>query len=260
MELYPAIDLRGGRCVRLHQGDYGQETIYGDDPVALAQGFADAGAPWVHIVDLDAARTGAPTNRPAVAGVAAAMAKVGVHVQSGGGVRNQEAAEALFDAGVTRVVIGTAAMEDPAFVERVAKRHPGGVAVGLDARVGQVAVRGWTQGSGATMDDIMAGVLPRFAEAGVAAVVVTEISRDGTLAGPDLEGLASVLGATGLDVIASGGVGALSDLVALAGIERAGRRLAGAIVGKAIYEGRFTVAEALTSLGHGRAQEAEECL
>ncbi|MBI3257336.1 MAG: 1-(5-phosphoribosyl)-5-((5-phosphoribosylamino)methylideneamino)imidazole-4-carboxamide isomerase, partial [Actinobacteria bacterium] len=207
MELYPAIDLRGGRCVRLHQGDYGQETIYGDDPVALAQGFADAGAPWVHIVDLDAARTGAPTNRPAVAGVAAAMAKVGVHVQSGGGVRNQEAAEALFDAGVTRVVIGTAAMEDPAFVERVAKRHPGGVAVGLDARVGQVAVRGWTQGSGATMDDIMAGVLPRFAEAGVAAVVVTEISRDGTLAGPDLEGLASVLGATGLDVIASGGVG-----------------------------------------------------
>ncbi len=245
MELYPAIDLRGGRCVRLHQGDYGQETIYGDDPVALAQGFADAGAPWVHIVDLDAARTGAPTNRPAVAGVAAAMAKVGVHVQSGGGVRNQEAAEALFDAGVTRVVIGTAAMEDPAFVERVAKRHPGGVAVGLDARVGQVAVRGWTQGSGATMDDIMAGVLPRFAEAGVAAVVVTEISRDGTLAGPDMEGLASVLGATGLDVIASGGVGVLSDLVALAGIERAGRRLAGAIVGKAIYEGRFTVAEAL---------------
>lgn len=245
MELYPAIDLRGGRCVRLHQGDYGRETVYGDDPIALALGFADAGAPWVHIVDLDAARTGAPTNRPAVAGVAASMAEVGVRVQSGGGVRDEEAAEALFDAGVTRVVIGTAAMEDPAFVERVARRHPGGVAVGLDARVGEVAVRGWTEGSGTTMDDILSDVLPRFAEAGVGAVVVTEISRDGTLAGPDLDGLASVLAATGLDVIASGGVGTLDDLVALAGLQHAGRCLAGAIVGKAIYEGRFTVVEAL---------------
>ena len=252
MELYPAIDLRGGRCVRLHQGDYGQETIYGDDPVVLAEGFADAGAPWVHIVDLDAARTGVATNRPAVAAVAAAMGALGVRVQSGGGVRNEDAAEALFDAGVTRVVIGTAAMEDPAFVERVARRHPGGVAVGLDARVGEPAVRGWTEGSGTTMDDVMAGVLPRFAEAGVAAVVVTEISRDGTLAGPDLEGLAAVLAATEIDVIASGGVGTLDDLVALAGIERAGRRLAGAIVGKAIYEGRFTVAEALGAPGVGQ--------
>lgn len=245
MELYPAIDLRGGRCVRLHQGDYGQETIYGDDPVALASAFADAGAPWVHIVDLDAARTGAPTNRPAVASVAAAMASVGVRVQSGGGVRDEEAAEALFDAGVTRVVIGTAAMEDPEFVERVAKRHPGGVAVGLDSRVGEVAVRGWTEASGTTMVDIMAGVLPRFAEAGVAAVVVTEISRDGTLVGPDLEGLGLVLAGTEIDVIASGGVGTLADLEALAGLTRSGRHLTGAIVGKAIYEGRFTVADAL---------------
>lgn len=248
MDLYPAIDLLGGKCVRLHQGDYAQETVYDQDPVAVAQGFAEAGAPWIHIVDLDAARSGTPTNRSAVAAIATAMAPLGVRVQSGGGVRNEEAAEALFDVGITRVVIGTAAMEDPAFVERVAKRHPDGVAVGLDARGNEVAVRGWTQGSGSSMQDILSSVLPRFAQAGLAAVVVTEISRDGTLAGPDLEGLSTVLAATEVDVISSGGVGTLDDLVALSGLEGNGRRLSGAIVGKAIYEERFSVKEALQRL------------
>ena len=242
MELYPAIDVRGGRCVRLHQGDYGAETVYGDDPVAVASGFAGAGASWVHMVDLDAARTGEPVNRGAIAAVAAA---VDARIQAGGGVRNEAAAEALFDAGVARVVLGTAAMEDPALVHRLAGRHPGGVAVGLDARGGEVAVRGWTEASGATLLD----AARRFDDAGVAALVVTEISRDGTLAGPDVAGLATVLAATSsVAVIASGGVGTLDDLKALAALEAGGRRLSGAIVGKALYEGAFTVGEALAAL------------
>ncbi len=241
MELYPAIDLRGGRCVRLHQGDYRAETVYGDDPLALAEGFATAGARWIHMVDLDAARTGAPTNRAAIAAVAGA---VDARVQAGGGVRDEAAAAALLDAGVARVVLGTAAMADPALVARLASRHPDQVAVGLDARGGAVAVRGWTEGAGVDVLD----AVRRFEGMGVAALVVTEIERDGTLAGPDLEGLTSVLAATGIDVVASGGVGSLADLRALAALAVDGRRLAGAIVGKALYEGAFSVENALAAV------------
>jgi len=240
MELFPAIDLRGGRCVRLHQGDYGAETVYGDDPLSLATGFAAAGAAWIHMVDLDAARTGEPTNRAAIAAVAAS---VDARVQAGGGVRDEAAAAALLDAGVARVVLGTAAMADPALVARLAPRHPGRVAVGLDTRGGEVAVRGWTEGAGVRLLD----AVRRFEGMGVAALVVTEIERDGTLAGPDLEGLATVLAATGIDVVASGGVGSFADLRALAALVIDGRRLAGAIVGKALYEGAFTVEEALAA-------------
>jgi phosphoribosylformimino-5-aminoimidazole carboxamide ribotide isomerase len=231
IELYPAIDLRAGRCVRLYQGDYGRETVYGDDPVAQALAFEAEGAAWIHVVDLDAARTGEPVNRPVVAAIAAA---VSVPVQTGGG-----AAEALIDAGVARVVLGTAALEQPDLVRRLAPRFP--VAVGLDARGREVAVRGWEQGSGRDLLDVAA----EFADAGVAALVVTEIGRDGTLEGPDLEGLAAVLGATGIDVIASGGVGSLDDLRALDQLSVGDRRLAGAIVGRALYEGAFTLTEAL---------------
>ena len=241
MELYPAIDLRGGRCVRLYQGDYGAETVYGDDPVALATSFATAGASWVHMVDLDAARTGEPANRAAVIAVAKT---VDVRVQAGGGVRDDAAADALLDAGVARVVLGTAAVADPALVARLASRHPGQVAVGLDTRDGEVAVRGWTEGAGLHLLD----AVRRFEGMGVAALVVTEIGRDGTLAGPDLDGLASVLAVTDIDVIASGGVGSLDDLAALSAVTVDGRRLAGAIVGKAFYERSFTVEDALTAL------------
>lgn len=241
MELFPAIDLRGGRCVRLHQGDYGAETVYGDDPLALAAGFAGAGAEWIHMVDLDAARTGEPANRAAIAAVAAS---VDARVQAGGGVRDEAAAATLLGAGVARVVLGTAAMADPALVARLACRHPGRIAVGLDARSGAVAVRGWTEGAGVDLLD----AVHRFEGMGVAALVVTDIGRDGTLAGPDLDGLASVLAASRIDVVASGGVGSLDDLRALSAVRVDGRRLAGAIVGKALYEGAFTVAEALATL------------
>jgi phosphoribosylformimino-5-aminoimidazole carboxamide ribotide isomerase len=239
MDLYPAIDLRDGRCVRLWQGDYGKETVYGDDPVAQARSFAAAGAAWIHVVDLDAARTGEPANRHLVAAIAEA---VDVPVQSGGGVRTEEAAAALIDAGVARVVIGTAALEDPELVRRLAARFP--VAVGLDARGDDVAVRGWTEGSGRSPADVAAS----FADAGVAALVVTEIARDGTLAGPDLEGLGAILGATELEVVASGGVGTLDHLRALAGLEVHGRRLSGAILGRALYEGTVELGEGLAAV------------
>ena len=236
MELYPAIDLLNGQAVRLYQGDYARETVYNSDPVAQAKVFADAGARWIHVVDLDAARTGSPLNREVIAAICDA---VDVPIQTGGGVRSEEAADALFDAGVARVVLGTAALENPDLVRALAARHA--VAVGLDARGREVAVRGWEEGSGKDLLDVARG----FADAGVEALIVTEIGRDGTLEGPDLDGLGEVLEATELPVIASGGVGTLADIVALEALRSAGQRLSGAIVGRALYEGAFTVQDAL---------------
>lgn len=239
MDLYPAIDLLEGRCVRLEQGDYGRQTRYGEDPVAQAELFAAAGVPWIHVVDLDAARSGVAVNRDVIASIAAA---VDVPVQAGGGVRDEAAADALFESGVARVVIGTAALRDPNLVRRMALRHP--VAVGLDARGGEVAVEGWTESSGQSVLDVAA----RFEDAGVEALVVTDIGRDGMLVGPDIEGLGAMLEATRLDLIASGGVGRLGDLRALARLRSGDRRLAGVICGRAIYVEAFTVREALAVL------------
>ena len=238
MDLYPAIDLRGGRCVRLYQGDYAQETVYGDDPVAQARAFADAGAPWIHVVDLDGARSGEPTHTDVSGAFAAAVA---VPVQTGGGIRDEATAERLFAGGVARVVLGTIALEQPELVARLAARHP--VAVGLDARAGDVAVRGWEEASGRSVLD----VAREFEAAGIAALIVTDIGRDGTLEGPDVDGLGAVLAATGVDVIASGGVGTLADLERLLALEADGRRLSGAIVGRALYEGAFTLDAALVA-------------
>ena len=246
MKLYPAIDLRGGNCVRLYQGDYAQETVYADDPVAQALAFVGAGAEWLHVVDLDAALSGEPTNRPVIADICSASS---IPVQVGGGVRTVEAAEALFGVGVSRVVIGTAALENPALVRAVAADHP--VAVGLDARGGEVATHGWTEKTGRTVGDL-AG---EFADAGVAALVVTEISRDGTLEGPDTAGLTELLAATAIPVIASGGVGTLEHLRTLASVESSGRRFDGVIVGKAIYEGAFTVPEGIAALEEPTSHE-----
>lgn len=242
MDLYPAIDVRGGKCVRLLQGDYAQETVYSDDPVAQALAFVEAGARWIHVVDLDAARTGVGENRAVVAAIAQA---VSVPVQTGGGVRSVDAARALFDAGVERVVIGTAALRDPDLVVTLAQQNR--VAVGLDAKSGEVATDGWLVGSGRSVVDVAGS----FADTGVDAFVVTDIRRDGTLSGPDVVGLTEILGATRTDVIASGGVGSLDDLRALDRIEVQGRRLSGVIVGKALYEGRVDVATAVAALGAG---------
>jgi phosphoribosylformimino-5-aminoimidazole carboxamide ribotide isomerase len=213
--------------------------VYGNDPAAQARAFQDAGATWVHVVDLDAARTGDPVNRPVVAEVAATL---DVPVQAGGGVRTLDDARTLFDAGVSRVVMGTAAIEDPELVDQVADL--GRVAVGLDIRGEEVAVRGWTEGTGLLLTD----AFERFSNRGTDAFVITQIERDGTLQGPDLEGLAAALATTGVDVVASGGVGRPSDLKDLADLAVAGRRLAGIILGRALYEGTVDLAAAIQTL------------
>ena len=235
MILYPAIDLRGGRCVRLLQGDYGQETVYGDDPVAQARSFADAGADWVHVVDLDAARTGDPVNRPVIEAVATELAGRGVRVQTGGGVRSVEDASALAEAGVARVVLGTAAVDDAGLVDAVAREAGVLVALGLDVRGREVAVKGWTQGAGGLHD-----VLARFAGRPVDALVVTQIAVDGTGHGPDLELYEELLAAGHANLVASGGVGSLDHVRAVAELG-----VAGVIVGKALYEGTVDLVEAL---------------
>jgi phosphoribosylformimino-5-aminoimidazole carboxamide ribotide isomerase len=240
MDLFPAIDLRGGHCVRLVEGDFGQETVYGDDPVAVARSFARQGAEWIHVVDLDAARTGDPVNRPVVAAIAGAVT---VPVQTGGGVRTVEDAAALLGAGVTRVVVGTAAVEHPELVAELADRWPGRVAVGLDHRDGEVRLRGWMEGAGQRVADL----IPVAVAAGAVAVIVTDISRDGKLAGPDVTGLAGLLELTGAPLVASGGVAGLDDLRLLAAVRAGGHGLEGVIVGKAIYEGAFTVADAVAA-------------
>jgi len=240
MDLYPAIDLRGGKVVQLVQGDFDREAVHGDDPVEVALRFQEAGVRWIHVVDLDAARTGEAHNRELIARVCEAVA---VPVQAGGGVRSVEAARALADAGVARVVMGTAAVEDPDLVARVAAEQP--VALGLDVRGREVSIKGWTEGAGLDIDEALA----RLEGSGATAVVVTQIQGEGLLGGPDLDGLAHLLDATTLEVIASGGVGELDHLRQLAELERGTRRLSGVIVGTAIYEGRVDVADAVELLG-----------
>ncbi len=254
MELYPAIDIRGGKCVRLRQGDYADETVYGDDPVSVARGFAEAGAVWIHTVDLDAARSGSGANRSLVGAIAKEVRALNVRVQTGGGVRTESDIEELLGLGVARVIVGTRAVQDPDFISSVAPRFPGQVGVGLDARAladgsYEVAAHGWTAGTGVELFSLLA----RFDDVGVAAAVITEIGRDGMLTGPDVDGLGRALDASTTEIIASGGVSSLDDLTVLGGLLSAhdGRRLAGAIAGKAIYERRFTVAEGVAACRAG---------
>jgi len=234
VDLYPAIDLRGGRVVRLEQGDFARERDYGTDPLDVARQFVADGAAWLHIVDLDAAK-GDGNNRNVVQHIANELGN-SIRIQTGGGVRSVEDAQQLADAGVSRVVMGSAAVREPQLVDVVARVVD--VAVGLDHRNGEVATDGWLQGSTLTLTD----AITRYPAA--TASVITDISRDGMLAGPDLDGLRNVASLTTTPVIASGGVAELTDLRAL----REVRGLAGVIVGKAIYEGRFSVREALRAL------------
>jgi phosphoribosylformimino-5-aminoimidazole carboxamide ribotide isomerase len=245
LDLYPAIDLRGGRCVRLVEGDFELETTYGDDPAAVASAFVASGVDWIHVVDLDAARSGVPLNRASVAGIVSVAARAGVRVQAGGGVRTLQDAAALLDAGVARVVLGTAAIENPDLVGQVAGRWPGQVAVGLDHRGGEVRTRGWTEATGRRVADLVPGVVA----AGAAAVIVTDIGRDGRLSGPDLEGLSDLMDRTGAPIIASGGVRHIDDVRALSALAgTTGPGLLGVIAGKAIYEGRLDVAATVAAL------------
>jgi phosphoribosylformimino-5-aminoimidazole carboxamide ribotide isomerase len=241
MVCIPAIDVRAGRCVRLLKGDFAEETVYGD-PVELAVAYEAAGASLLHVVDLDAAREGGRPNGKLIEAIVAATT---VPVQLGGGIRDEASAEAALASGIARVVLGTAGVEDPALVRRLAERHPGRIVAGLDhRRVGDrrvVAVRGWAEASGIDLEDALAA----FEGAPLASVVVTDIGRDGTLEGPDLEGYAAALSITSVPLVASGGIGSLEDLRRLAGLEAAGRRLAGVVVGKALLSGAFALEEAI---------------
>jgi phosphoribosylformimino-5-aminoimidazole carboxamide ribotide isomerase len=247
MDLLPAIDLRDGQAVRLTQGDFERQARYGD-PTALAVRYVNAGATWIHVVDLDAARTGVAHERNALARILEVASAGGVRVQSGGGIRSEDTAADLLAAGVTRVVLGTAALEDPDLAARCARRWPGRVAVGLDYRMGEDGTaealgHGWSQGSGRAVTEL----LGLWADEPIGAVVATAVARDGMLEGPDLAGLTTLLAATSLPLVASGGVASLGDLGALADLTAGGRRLAGAIVGKAIVDGRFEVEEGVAA-------------
>jgi len=242
VKIYPAIDLLNGQCVRLYQGDYNQETVYDTDPLAQVNRFVTEGAEALHVVDLNAARGDETNNRDTIARISAASP---VPVQVGGGVRSAAAAEALFDAGVSRVVIGTAALRNPSLVSELASAGRS-VAVGIDARGNDVAVEGWTESSGRSVSEVAA----QFADVGVEALIVTEIGRDGTMEGPDRDGLTLLLGeldalGTDISLIASGGVGTLDHLVALRSVVVNGRGFEGTIVGRALYEKAFTLDEAI---------------
>ena len=236
-ELIPAIDLLGGRCVRLTQGRYDEATVYEDDPAAQAKRFAMHAIRRLHVVDLDGAKAGRPVNVVAVRAIVDAAQ--GIPVQLGGGLRSADAIEEMLALGLDRVILGTVALRDPALVRESARRFPGRIAVGIDARDGRVAVEGWTEASEISAQD----VARRFEDAGVCAIVFTDIARDGMLTGPNLEATADLAGCVRIPVIASGGVGCEDDLRRAAAL--AARGVAGVIVGRALYTGALDLARAL---------------
>ena len=233
--IYPAIDLINGKCVRLYQGDYAKETIYGDDPISQALNFESDGAEWIHLVDLDAARTGSLENTSVIKNI---CEELSIPVQVGGGIRSSDTAKLLYDIGVERTVIGTAAVEDPELVTRIAERGHR-VAVGVDGKNGYVATRGWKF----TTDLKVVDLLKRLEMSGAEVGIVTEIKRDGTMEGSDLVGLTQILRDVDIPVIASGGLGSMEDLHDLVGLQVNGSRLAGVITGRALYEKRLDLAE-----------------
>lgn len=235
--IYPAIDIRGGKCVRLIQGDYAQETVYHDQPEEAAAAWQDGGAEWIHLVDLDGAKEGRPVNAELIGRIAK---RVQVPVQVGGGLRTEADVELLLGLGVSRVILGTAAIEDRAFVERVLARYGKQVAIGIDARNGYVATRGWLETS-----EVKAEMLAcELAAKGAETFIFTDISRDGMMKGPNVEAIVALAKASGKQVIASGGVSTLADLEALAAHAEDG--VSGAIVGKALYTGAIDLREAVT--------------
>jgi phosphoribosylformimino-5-aminoimidazole carboxamide ribotide isomerase len=239
--LFPAIDLRGGRCVRLEQGEADRQTVYDTDPVGMAQRFAEAGATWIHVVDLDAA-FGEGSNRAVIREVARSA---GVRVQTGGGLRSEADLADVLEGGVTRAVIGTAAIENPDLVASAIRRWgPDRIAIGLDARGTRPAVRGWREDSG---EDLFA-IADRLSALGARTFIYTDISRDGMFSGPNVDTAVALAERTGADVIVSGGVGTAAHLDDVRRAAATHSGIAGVIVGKAIYEGHFTVSQALARL------------
>ncbi|MEZ4500383.1 MAG: 1-(5-phosphoribosyl)-5-[(5-phosphoribosylamino)methylideneamino]imidazole-4-carboxamide isomerase [Thermomicrobiales bacterium] len=241
MILYPAIDIRAGRCVRLIEGDFNRETVFGDDPAAMAAQWEAQGASWIHIVDLDGARDGMPRNAAAVQAI---RDRVNISVQVGGGIRSEEDVDRYLSAGVDRVVVGTIAIYDPDLIERIAARCGDRIAVGLDARNGKLAGSGWIDQTEASALKTALDLRSR----GVETFIYTDITRDGTLIGPNLTEITNMVNALEHGVIASGGVSQRDDLV---GIRQTGA--AGVVVGRALYDGRITMAEALSAAQGGES-------
>jgi phosphoribosylformimino-5-aminoimidazole carboxamide ribotide isomerase len=242
--LFPAIDLKNGQCVRLEQGDMARATVFNLDPAAQAKSFSDQGFEFLHVVDLDGAFAGQPMNAQAVEGM---LKAVSMPLQLGGGIRDLKTVEAWLDKGVARVIIGTAAVRDPELVKTAAKAFPGRVAVGLDARDGKVAVQGWAETSEITALEIA----QRFEDAGVAAIIFTDIARDGLLKGLNLDATLALADRITIPVIASGGLASIEDVKAML-TPRAGK-LAGAIAGRALYDGRLDPKAALALIREARA-------
>lgn len=234
MILYPAIDLKDGACVRLYKGEMDQATVFNDDPAAQAAAFAAAGCRWLHLVDLNGAFAGEPVNGAAVEAI---LSRVSVPTQLGGGIRDMATIDAWLEKGLSRVILGTVAVRDPALVKEAAKAHPGKVAVGIDARDGKVAVEGWAETTDVTALDLA----KQFEDVGVAAIIYTDIDRDGAMQGPNVEATAALASAVSIPVIASGGVSSMEDLKAL---KASGAPLDGVISGRALYDGRIEVAAA----------------
>lgn len=237
MILYPAIDLKDGNCVRLLRGDMEKATVFGSDPAAQAKAFVDAGCEWLHLVDLNGAFAGKPVNGAAVEAI---LAAVNVPCQLGGGIRDMATIEAWLEKGLSRVILGTVAVENPDLVREAAKAFPGKVAVGIDARAGKVATRGWAEETEVMVTDLACA----FEDAGVAAIIYTDIDRDGAMQGPNIAATEALARATSIPVIASGGVSSMEDLTRL----KATGVIAGAISGRALYDGALDLGAALAAL------------
>ncbi|MBD2021451.1 1-(5-phosphoribosyl)-5-[(5-phosphoribosylamino)methylideneamino]imidazole-4-carboxamide isomerase [Leptolyngbya sp. FACHB-36] len=246
MEVIPAIDVLEGRCVRLYQGDYTQAQTFDENPVSVARQWAEQGASRLHVVDLDGAKAGYPINLPTIEAIVRA---IDIPVQVGGGLRDRQSAADLLKAGVQRVILGTVAVEQPDLVRQLCQDFPGQIVVGIDARNGQVATRGWLETSEVQATELA----QRMAALGVAAIIYTDIHRDGTLQGPNLDALRDLATSVAVPVIASGGVSSVTDLLSLLALEPIG--VSGAIVGRALYTGDISLKEALRAVGPGRWQD-----
>lgn len=246
MEVIPAIDLLDGKCVRLYQGDYQRSEIFNDNPAIVARSWAEQGATRIHVVDLDGAKEGKTTN---LAAIEAIVAAISIPVQVGGGLRDRDSLARLLDLGVKRCIVGTVAVEQPELVQELCQEFAGKVVVGIDARQGKVATRGWLE----TSEILATDLAQRMTVAGAAAIIYTDIHRDGTMSGPNIEALRELATAIEIPVIASGGVSSLTDLLGLLALEPLG--VTGAIIGKAIYTGDVNLTEAVQAVGNGRLQD-----
>jgi len=246
MDVIPAIDLLGGRCVRLYQGDYAQSQTFSEDPVSVAQSWVNQGATRLHVVDLDGAKAGHPVNQATIAAIVKA---VDVPIQVGGGLRDSGAVDALMALGVHQVILGTVAVEQPDLVADLCQAFPGRIVVGIDARNGKVATRGWLKTSSVSASDLALAIV----EQGVETIIYTDIQRDGTLEGPNQVALRELATAIPATVIASGGISSITDLLSLLALEPIGVR--GAIVGRALYTGALDLREALQAIGPERWQD-----